>query len=980
MGQLVHRDSSNEVKIALFRSLFRGRDDLYATRFENSKTGYSGYVPACDHEWIRGLCEKPRVKCAACSHQRFRPVTDEVLCWHLCGQTPDGEAFAMGIYPMRLDEQCYFLAIDFERQHWVQDIQSVLETCQRLQLSAAAERRCSGVGGRLWLFFAEAIPAVLARKLGSSILTEAMERRPGLGLDLYERFFPSQDTLVRGGFGSLVPLPLQKRPRMVGNSLFLDPQGIPYADQWRFLSTLGRIDRATAERIIDARDNHGGVLGIRLVTTDAEAGAAAEFSFKSAQQPVACGEFPIPKSVKLVLTNQIQIEKGALSPGLQDRLIRLAAFQNHEFLQMQALRLPTGGKPRIIACAEENESHLTLPRGCLGEIESLLLQLQIEAKIQDERSSGTPLLATFQGTLTAEQSTAARAMLAHDTGILSASTGFGKTVIAAWLIAKRRVNTLVLVHRRQLMEQWVDRLTAFLGLPPESIGRIGGGRKKRTGVLDVGLVQSLVRKREVDACIAEYGYIIVDECHHLAAQSFQQVVRKAQAKYVTGLSATVCRKDGHHPIVLMQCGPVRFHVDAQRQAAIRSFRHTVWVRPTGFRPLRVPAEDLRVEFQELFSELVADETRNHQICEDVVASVAAGRSPLILTERNEHLDALFAQLSGRIPQMLVLRGGMSLAEVRTVTSRLRQIHPDEPRVILATGRYIGEGFDDARLDTLFLCLPISWHGTIAQYVGRLHRSHRQKREVQVYDYADLQVPMFARMFDRRCQGYEAIGYQILLPGHAIAGWPEKVPLPVDPQWKRDYAVTVSRLIRDGVEIPLATLFADATVENLADNEEVTGARSATEAFLFGRLETLSQTQGRFRLNTKLPIPFDLNGQMEVDFLCADARVVVEVDGRQHLETLDAYRRDRRKDRLLQENGYFVLRFLTEDIQKNLDEVLDTLLRTLASRATDTGSFDLAGDSLPAVVHPFQPQASAGGLGFIQPGEKFQQGIECSVTE
>ena len=547
----------------------------------------------------------------------------------------------------------------------------------------------------------------------------------------------------------------------------------------------------------------------------------------------------------------------------------------------------------------------------------------------ETNAAGRPLNVEFRGELQPEQEAAAKAMLAHDTGVLSATTAFGKTVIAAWLIAQRGVNTLVLVHRRQLLEQWVQRLSAFLNLPPKAIGRIGGGSKKPTGTLDVALIQSLSRKGVVHDLVGDYGHLVVDECHHLSAHSFEQVVRRAKAKFVTGLSATVTRKDGHHPIIFMQCGPVRHRVDAKAQAAARPFEHTVYVRPTDFRPSGAAAEDKRIQFQELYSELIADKARNQLICDEVLQTVREGRSPLVLTERNEHLDCLAEQLSNGVQHLIVLRGGMGKKEVSTIITRLAAIPESEQRALLATGRYIGEGFDDARLDTLFLTLPVSWRGTIAQYVGRLHRLHHRKREVRVYDYADLNVPMLARMFDRRCRGYEAVGYRILLPASAVPGWPAEVPLPVDPEWKNEYAASVRRLIRDGVDAPLANLFAHATRSISPDAEGANRARSASEAFLYRRLQTLPETAGRFRLNAEFPIPFDGNGRMEVDLLCVEARLAVELDGPQHLDSAEAYRRDRRKDLLLQENGYFVLRFLAEDVGKEFNTVLDGILRALS---------------------------------------------------
>jgi hypothetical protein len=381
----------------------------------------------------------------------------------------------------------------------------------------------------------------------------------------------------------------------------------------------------------------------------------------------------------------------------------------------------------------------------------------------------------------------------------------------------------------------------------------------------------------------------------------------------------------------MQCGPVRHRVDARQQAATRPFTHHVLVRPTGFRAPGTPEADPRAEFHRLYEALRSDEPRNQLICADVLGAVREGRSPLLLTERTEHLQLLAERLSGRIPHVITLQGGMGRTELKEALDQLARISDATARVILATGRFIGEGFDDPRLDTLFLALPVSWRGTIAQYVGRLHRLRDGKREVRVYDYADLDVPMLARMFDRRCQGYEALGYTVLLPASAVPGWPVDVPLPVEPEWKQDYAASVRRLIRDGVDAPLANLFVHAARAPSPEAEGAARARSASEAFLYRRLETLPETAGRFGLNVELPIPFDDRGRMEVDLFCADAGVVIELDGAQHLADAAAYRRDRRKDALLQQHGYFVLRFLADDAGKRLEHVLDAILAALFHR-------------------------------------------------
>jgi superfamily II DNA or RNA helicase/very-short-patch-repair endonuclease len=928
----IDRASPSAAKISLFRSLFRGREDVYAHRFESRKTGKSGYAVACANEWVRGICEKPRIKCADCPNRRFLPLTDDVIRWHLSGCDPDGQPFVVGIYPLLQDETCFFLAVDFDKASWREDAAAFCETCRRLNLPAALERSRSGQGAHVWFFFEQAIPAALARRLGSHVLTETMEGRPDIGLDSYDRLFPNQDTLPHGGFGNLIALPLQKGPRKQDNSVFLNDSCVPWVDQWAFLGSVRRIDRARLEQIVEVAERRGRVLGVRRPPQDdgEEEPWTAPPSRRRKESPIA-GE--MPAGLDLVIGNQIYVAKDGLNPGLRNRLLRVAAFQNPEFYKAQAMRLSTYDKLRIIACADDHPHHIGLPRGCLDDVCQVLTDLGIRTVVRDERNAGRALTVSFQGELRPEQKAAADAMLAHETGVLAATTAFGKTVVAAWLIAQRGINTLVLVHRRQLLDQWIERLSTFLGVPAKSIGRIGGGRRRATGILDVAMIQSLVRKGVVDDCVAEYGHLIVDECHHISAHSFEQVVRQAKARFVLGLSATVARKDGHHPIIFMQCGPIRHRVDARAQAASRPFAHLVLVQPTAFQSRRNPDPDKRIEFQALYQELIDDELRTRRICDDVVELVRAGRSPLVLTERNDHLDRLEQGLVAHVSHVVVLRAGMGKKQRQAISDRLAAIPRDDARVILATGKYVGEGFDDPRLDTLCLTLPVSWRGTVAQYAGRLHRLYDGKREVRIVDYVDLNAPMLARMFDRRCRGYEAIGYDVILPASAIPGWPADVVLPSDPLWKRDYSGSVQRLVRDGVDTPLATLFVHVTRTVPPEAAGRDRARSATEAFLYRRLETLQETKGHFRLNVALPIAFDGFGTLEVDLLCADARVAVELDGGQHLADPVAYRRDRRKDQVLQEDGYLVLRFLAEDVGRELNMVLDAILRALSRRRT-----------------------------------------------
>ena len=742
--------------VSIMRRLFHGREDVYARRWESAKTGRSGYGPACKNEWVRGLCQKPQAKCADCLQREFLPLTDEVVHEHVFGGR-GGREITVGIYPLLPDETCWFLAADFDKASWEADAVAFLQICREFRVPAALERSRSGTGGHVWVFFAEPIAAPLARRLGSFLLTQTMERRPEIGLDSYDRLFPNQDTMPQGGFGNLIALPLQLAPRQRGNSVFVDDDLVPYLDQPAFLRSLRPMLRQAVEMIVEEAQRRGQVIGVRMVVTDEDDDRpwTAPPSRRRDPRPIQ-GE--ITESMTLVLGNQLYLPKEGLSPSLVNRLIRIAAFQNPEFYQAQAMRLSTFGKPRIISCAEDYPHHLGLPRGCLDEALDLLQSVGVRVEITDQREYGLPLEVKFHGQLRPEQQGAADQLLAHDVGVLAAATAFGKTVVAAYVIVQRAVNTLVLVHRQQLLDQWINRLSLFLGLDPKQIGQIGGGKRRPNGLLDVALLQSVCRKGVVDDLVAQYGHLVVDECHHLPANSFEQVARRCKARYLTGLSATTTRRDGHHPIIFMQCGPIRYRVDAKQQAAQRPFEHRVVVRETAFR--LEPARETSPAIHELYAALLRDEARNALIVSDVLTAVRAGRSPVVLTERTEHLELLAEWLRRSVPNVVMLRGGMGIKQRRAATEQLTNIPDREPRVLVATGRYLGEGFDDARLDTLFLALPISWRGTLIQYAGRLHRLHDQKSEVIIYDYADLAVPTLARMHERRRRGYRAIGYKV----------------------------------------------------------------------------------------------------------------------------------------------------------------------------------------------------------------------------
>jgi superfamily II DNA or RNA helicase len=746
----IHNGSPPSEKLQFFKSLFRGREDIYALRWERGEK--HGYAPAADMDWNAIHAAPPdKRKQVARKTRTLRPLTDAGIRDHLEGKA------TIGIYPLLPDETCWLLAVDFDKSGWHEDATAFLTSCHSFNVPACLERSRSGNGGHIWIFFDRPVPAVDARRLGAALLTRTTESRHEIGLDSYDRFFPNQDTMPKGGFGNLIALPLQKVPRKSRNSVFVDDHFEPHPDQWQYLSAVQRVPADSLPALIHEVAPEGNIVGVRFAVTEEEAGGDPWLlppSKKRRESPIAG---PLPVRVRLVLSNMAYVEKKALPPALLDRLCRLAAFQNPEFYKAQAMRLSTYGKPRIISCAENFPEYIGLPRGCLQDALDLFRQLGIATEIQDERFSGRQLDVEFQGTLLPAQNEAVALASPHDIGVICAPTAFGKTAVGAWLIAQRKVNTLVVVHRQQLLDQWRARLATFLDLPAASIGQIGGGKTARTGEVDVAVIQSLQRKREVQDFVAEYGQVIVDECHHLSAITFERVLKQVKARYVVGLTATPFRKDGHQPIFFMQCGPIRFSLSARKAAESAAFEHSVIPRHTDF---SVPGLDGEVTIQDLYAAMVTDAARNDLIIRDLKQAIQSGRSPLLLTGRTDHLEEFAAKLSTITPNVFVLRGGMGRKQRRFALESLAAVPESEPRVILATGSYVGEGFDDARLDTLFLAMPVSWKGTLQQYVGRLHRTHHNKKEVRVYDYVDAQVPMLARMFKKRLTGYDAIGYLV----------------------------------------------------------------------------------------------------------------------------------------------------------------------------------------------------------------------------
>jgi hypothetical protein len=501
---------------------------------------------ACANEWVRGVCGKPQVKCGDCPNQKFIPVTPEVIECHLRGEDrvrPNGRGkdFVAGVYPLLFDDTCGFLAVDFDDENWSSDALAFIGSCRDCDVPVALERSRSGNGGHVWLFFSEPVAASDARRLGTLLLTRTMNRRPEIGFKSYDRLFPSQDSMPSGGFGNLIALPLQRHARELGNSLFVDDDLRPHDDQWAFLSLQRRMTSTEVSSVIAKVEAEmpGGATGVRLPVDDEN--ADEPWKMMPSRRPQAQpSKEPMPEHVDVVLGDQVYVDRSGLPSSLVAQLVRVAAFQNPEFYRAQAMRLPTFGKPRIISCAELHPRHVGLPRGCLDEAVELLKLSGATAQFKDERNAGRPLDLKFLGKLHDIQAAAVAAIEPHDYGVLAATTAFGKTVVGAHMIAARGVNTLVLVHRRQLVDQWRERLQSFLSVKDGDIGTIGGGKRKPTGRIDIALIQSLVlnfsaRLRhdgEVSDLVADYGHLIIDECRHLSAVSFELVA------HASGMSPT----------------------------------------------------------------------------------------------------------------------------------------------------------------------------------------------------------------------------------------------------------------------------------------------------------------------------------------------------------------------------------------------------------------------------------------------------------
>ncbi|MFI5905949.1 TOTE conflict system archaeo-eukaryotic primase domain-containing protein [Dactylosporangium sp. NPDC051541] len=719
-------------KLALFADRFRARTDVYAVRWENTRTGAAGWMPAVAGGWRKGMDRRGAA---------YLPRTPDVVAAHLVGDV------FMGLYPVLSANTCHFVVADFDGATAMLDALAYVKAARASAVPAALEISQSGRGAHAWILFAPAVPAAVARAVGTVLLHEAMVLRGTMDLSSYDRLFPNQDVLPEGGFGNLIAAPLQGRRRKDGLTTFLDPGTLePYEDQWAFLSTLDRLSPGDAERVA-RRANRA--------TTGADVTAMTR-SAATRVHPA------LPPVVHAELTAGLSIDTAQLNPAALATFKHAAAMANPKFYELQRLRKSTWDTPRFVRGYDLTfDDRIVLPRGLRHTVASIVESVGSRLAITDARTPGREIDVAFAAELTTKQSVAVAALLAHDDGLLVAPPGSGKTVMACAVIAERGTSTLVLVDRKALADQWRSRIEQFLGFKP---GQLGGGRRKLTGTVDIALLPSLARRDDIAGLTQEYGHVIVDECHHLGAAAYEHSVKRIAAQFWLGLTATPARRDGLGQLVTWQLGPVRHTMsEAELDTIVAALldeagpQRVLHVHETEFRASEVDL-DAPGALAEVHRKLTLNEARNAQIVDDVAAALARRRNCLVLTRRVAHVEILAGLLAARGHQALVLQGAMSTTDRRAVVDRLGEAKSGDGLLVIGTTPFIGEGFDAPVLDTLFLAGPISYDGLLVQCAGRVIRRAPGKDIAEVHDYHDPATPIVAVSLQRRMPGYRALGF------------------------------------------------------------------------------------------------------------------------------------------------------------------------------------------------------------------------------
>ena len=778
--------------VQYFYHLFKGRNDVYSKRSgkANKKTGKHGYYTQCWNFWKDGICLKkdnPQFHCGECQNRQYKELTGQVLYEHLLGIKEDASD-VVGLYPMFPDETINFLVFDFDCHddlsggddganidlEWVAEVEAFRKICENNEVPILVERSRSGKGAHIWMFFEKPILASIARRFGTALLTQGAESVNMRSFKYYDRMLPAQDHIPlntktgKPGLGNLVALPLQGQALKLGNSAFIDENWNAYPNQWECLKEVKKLSSETVEERIKEWSAEG-ILGV--LSNDFEAdteGANDTKPWNKGNQ--ALHKEDVSTIVEIVIADKVYISTESMKPRMQNALRRIAAFSNPDFYKKAAMGLSTKGIPRIVFCGYDDAGYICIPRALLDSVINRFNDVDISFTLTDNRCTGMPLDVSFNGTLYEEQMRGAKAILEHDNGILAATTSFGKTVVGAYMIAQRKTNTLILVHTTEIQKNWIDDLNKFLNINAESpeyqtktgrvkkrksiIGKLYTGHNSMTGIIDVAIFSSLGRGAKIDPIIEQYGMVIMDECHHGAAQTVEDVIGSAKAKYVYGLTATPKREDGLEKKVFMQFGPIRFRYTAKERAEKQGIDHFVYPRFTRL----VSTSDIKVT--EANRAVIECESRNEQIIADVENCIQNGRTPLVLTKYKEHAEILYQRLQGKADHIYLLQGGGSRKAKDEMRLQMRAVPDAESIVLVAIDKYIGEGFNFPRLDTMMLTMPAASEGNIEQFAGRLHRDYDTKTEVIIYDYVDSHIRVLEKMYHKRLRTYKKIGYEI----------------------------------------------------------------------------------------------------------------------------------------------------------------------------------------------------------------------------